>query len=89
MESLILLLVPIIVSMLTQLVKSANRIRFSENKNTILRFFAGTASFIGVVAINWADGGELPVDEIAVYSEAVVAFLATQIPYWYAKAKHK
>jgi len=87
MESLILLLVPIVVSLITQLVKSANRIRFSENKNTILRFFAGTASFIGVVAINLADGGEIPVDDIAVYAEALIAFLATQIPYWLAKSK--
>ncbi len=87
MEALLLLAVPIIVSLLTQLIKSIQSIRFSDNKKTILRFFAATASFIGVVVLGWSEGGELPVDEIAVYAEALAAFLATQIPYWLAKQK--
>ncbi|QDP67620.1 MAG: hypothetical protein Tp172MES00d2C118482111_14 [Prokaryotic dsDNA virus sp.] len=89
MEAIILLAVPIVVSILTDLVKAIQSIKFAQNKKVILRFFAATASFVGVVLLNWAEGGDLPLDEIAVYGEALVAFLGSQIPYWLGKFKSK
>jgi hypothetical protein len=87
MESLLLLAVPIIASLLTQLVKSIQSIKFSSAKSAILRVVAATLSFIGVVILNIANGEPVPLDQINVYAEALVAFFATQVPYWLAKNK--
>lgn len=87
MESLIVLAVPIVVTLLTQIVKSVTSIKFSDYKKSILRLFAATASFAGVVATAAATEGHVDPGAVEIYAEALAAFLATQIPYWMAKVK--
>lgn len=87
MESLILLAVPIVASVLTQMVKSISSIKFSDYKKSILRFVAATLSFIGVVLTSAMAGEEVSATEIEVYVQTFAAFMATQIPYWMAKLR--
>jgi hypothetical protein len=87
MESLVLLAVPIVVSVLTQGVKKITSIKYSDNKKSILRVFAATASFAGVVLTAWATEGEVDPVQIEVYAETLAAFFATQIPYWLGKQR--
>lgn len=87
MESLVLLLVPILVSSLTQGVKSIQAVKLSSRKAVILRMFALTASLVGVIGISIAAGVEVPVTEIQTYVEALVVFATTQVPYFFGKQK--
>lgn len=87
MEALILLATPIVVSALTEQLKKLKRIRLSTRKASWLRIFALTMSFIGVVASAVATGDSVPLAEIETYAGALVAFFATQVPYWFGKNK--
>ena len=87
MEALLLLAVPVVVSILTQGVKKLKAVELSSKRKTLIRFFALTASFAGVIATSLAIGGEMPIDEISTYAEAFVAFTATQIPYIFGASK--
>lgn len=82
-----MLAVPIVVSVLTQIVKSISAVRFSESKKAILRIFAATASFAGVVGTTAATGGEVDPAQVELYANALAAFFATQIPYWLGKQR--
>jgi len=85
MEPVIMLALPIVVTLVTQLVKSIQTIRLSSNKKAFLRILALTLSFIGAVILNTLAGEEVPVAQIETYVEALLGFIATQIPYWYGK----
>lgn len=87
MESIFLLALPIIVSILTEAIKKLRSIRFSENKATTLRFFAISLAFVGTVLASIASGTEVPLAEIETYAEVVLVFIATQVPYIYGKIK--
>jgi len=87
MESLILLAIPVVVSLLTQMVKAIASVKFSDHKRAILRVFAATASFAGVVGASVATDGEVDPQQVTLYAETLVAFFATQIPYWLGKNK--
>lgn len=84
---LILLSTPIVVSLLTQGFKQIKRVSLSPIRKKIIRFFAATASFLGVLATAWVSDGEVPVAEIETYATSLVAFIATQVPYILAKLK--
>ena len=87
-ETLILLASPMIVSWLVQLQKQLHSIKFSENKETILRTAAGVFSFLGVLTASLVGGepmSEMYIEE-SVYS--VLVFLASQVPYWLGKVKN-
>lgn len=85
MEALFLLAVPIVVTVLTQMVKSFESIRYSDYKKSILRFAAATFSFFGIVTASVASGESVSAGEIEVYAQTLAAFLATQVPYLLAK----
>jgi len=87
MEAIIVLALPIIVTVLTQAVKSLQAIKYSDGKVAILRFVALSISFIGVVVTAIFAGEEVPMIQIETYAQALVVFFATQIPYMYGKAK--
>jgi hypothetical protein len=83
------LLVPIVVAGITQVFKSIQAVKFNENRKSIIRIFAVTATFVGMLMTSIANGDEVPTQEITLYVETLVGWLAIQIPYWLAKAKHK
>ena len=85
MESIVMLALPVVVTVLTQLVKSLQSIKFSQNKKAFVRITALTISFFGAVILNALAGEEVPVAQIETYAEALLAFVATQVPYWYGK----
>ena len=86
MEPLFILLVPIVVSVLTQVVKSIEVINIAKPRVAILRFTALTLSFLGVVGVAIASGESVDPTQINIYAEAVVAFSATQIAYRFGRA---
>lgn len=88
MEAIIMLAMPIVVSILTQVVKQIESIKFSESKGSILRFFALTVSFIGAVLTGASDGSGVNMAEVELYAQAFLTFMATQVPYWLAKIRN-
>lgn len=87
MEAIIMLALPLVVTVLTQAVKALQAIDNSNGKSAILRFFALTISFIGVVLTALVSGQEVPMIQIETYAEALLVFFATQLPYAYGKMK--
>lgn len=89
MEQLIMLALPLVVTILTQGFKTLEAIRFSQNKVKALRFFALTLSFVGVLINSALNGDGFPVDQVSTYAEALLVFLASQVPYWYGKLNNR
>jgi hypothetical protein len=87
MESIIMLALPVVVTILTQAVKTIQSIKYSGNKGTILRFFAVTTTFIGVVLTSLATGEGVGAEQISTYAETILIFASTQVPYLYGKMK--
>ena len=83
------LLVPIVVAGLTQIFKNLESVKYSESRKAVIRLFAVTATFVGMVLTKLGSGEGVPIDEITLYVETVVGWLAIQIPYWLAKKKHQ
>tara|TARA_R100001086_G_scaffold247916_3_gene183511 strand:- start:1355 stop:1630 length:276 start_codon:yes stop_codon:yes gene_type:complete len=87
MELILLAVVPILASWLTELIKKLYSIRFSPNKKVILRSFAAVASFTGVFVASLAGGEPLSDMYIEEAVTSALLFLATQIPYAFGKKK--
>jgi len=85
MEALILLATPIVATWATEQLKQLKSVKLSSSKAAILRVFALTLSFGGVIASSLATGQDIPVAEVQTYLEAVLLFGATQIPYLFGK----
>lgn len=85
MEALILLATPIVASWATEQLKKLKGVRLSTQKSAILRIFALTLSFGGIVAGAVATGQEIPLTELTTYLEAVLLFGATQVPYLFGR----
>lgn len=89
METIILLLAPTVISWFTQLIKSLQRIKFSANKVVILRFVALTLSFAGSVLSATLAGEDVPLADVTTYVDALLVFIASQVPYLYGTLKAK
>jgi hypothetical protein len=86
---MLMLLVPIVVAGLTQFFKSIQAIKMNEERTGLIRLFAVTATFIGMILASLANGESVDPTEVTLYVETVFGWLAIQVPYWLAKAKHK
>lgn len=84
-----MLALPLVVTVLTQAVKALQSIKYSDGKSAILRFFALSVSFIGVVLTAMFAGQEVPMIQIETYAEALLVFFVTQLPYAYGKMQGK
>lgn len=87
METLLLLAVPVVVSVLTQIVKSLKKIDLLPHRIAVIRFVAITFSFLGVAGVAIATDGEVDPTEIELYAEAIIAFIGTQLAYYFGKTK--
>lgn len=89
MESLLILLVPVVATVLTEFIKKISKVEKSERKATILRFAVATFSFVGLILESVLTGSGVPVGEVELYLATAVSFIVTQVPYFFGKKAKK